>query len=467
MSFVKFPFYFSPAVSKICEYLDVSDIKKLSLVSKEWFSATSTSLAQRTCIKVKYCYYWKFLRKYLNISVEFDNINLYLVDFLKWYNDMNKDQKFSIKCLTLSTTGVIDVQTLRLVAELKSLESLILKAYRLIKLNDIVDTSLDLKEFRLEMTEHSEYCQDYIESICKSNITLKHFHSDIIDEKSFDVVAENCPEIESLSHLKIKINANTVKILSKLKNLKSLKISISETNKLSTLNFTKIWSLDLSGSFEYNDFSEFIQKNPNFIDLKLTIRELKHWEVLSLLAAYSIYLKSLKLLCDPENFIIQQHRPIFLKLERLEITNVVANDLLTTFSTPKIKEIVFHGILTSEEFRNLIKDDYVYLEDLTIQHLNIPEIDFCRVVKQLSSLKILNIYNCELFSDECLNVICKSQIQKANITALNFRSVNWWENLFQNKLAFNTEEKETSPHCCERILTCGERRIFLRFPKER
>lgn len=444
MNFVEFSSNYSPAVEKICEYLEVSDVKNLSLVYREWFSATNTSLTQRTCITVKNCYYWKFQRKYSSIAVFIGNfdINVYLEDFLKWFKSVNAHQEFLVDFLTFGTDASINVETLKLLTNLKSLKCLTLIAGFFEPLKEPIDISLNLIEFKLYSKNRSSDYQPYLSSICKSNNSLREIDSDI-DEELLEIVVQHCPKIETLKNLLV--DSKSIEILNRLGNLNNLHISLqpeSDGKLISGFNCKTLTKLEIASNFEEADFNVFLENMPNLTDLKLTTN-LKQWRVLALIAAKLENLKSLNLNCRPDEMVLEQHRPVFPYLEELKISFLTANDLLTRFSTPKIRKLSINGSISREEFLNFMNSDYANLEELSIQHLDIPSNHICMVLRHLVSLKLLHVYNCSFFSDKCIIAILDSEIQDAQFTVSNFERMFLWKLKVNKK--WSIQETELSP----------------------
>ncbi|KAL5290287.1 hypothetical protein ACFFRR_009933 [Megaselia abdita] len=467
MNILEFPSYFYPVVLRICDFLRISDIKNLSLVSKEWFQATHTPLVQRTQINVNYCYYWKFLRKYENISIvigDFD-INLYLRDFLSWYKTSNVDKGYLIKKLSLSTYKKINSKTFHLLLELKSLKVLSIKANYLEEFDHSLELSLGLIEFGLYVSsfhQNHNFChaEIYLKNICRNNRALKVFHCDYFTEDGIKYLLENCTAIENLNYYnKLDLYPPAINSLYESdveRNLIFFGIHDIELFNLKHLKIENIKKMSLFVTMK-EGLTELFIKLSNVTHLSLTVINLEQW-LLSSLALYLKNLTCLILIYGHGSEITEQI--ILPKLMQLEISNLTRNHLLENIYAPVVSRIRINYAVSKEEFLNFMNDDYKLLEELKIRNLHqSTETEICSVLKKRQLLKTLKIENCENFSIECLKTICDSQIKKAEITT--FSDISLWRfKIFNRKwkleeTRINTNRKLT--------LSWNERRIVLNY----
>lgn len=451
MNFVLIPSYFSPAVNKLCEHLDVSDIKNLSLVSKEWFLATNTPLTKRTCITVKYVYYWKFKRRYQNIYVDIGDyeINKYLKHFLSWYNSENDDSKFLISELSLGTYKPVNSETFKMICQLKCLKSLTLRTNYLEPFDESLEISLKLREFGLYVSSfyrnHDDltHAEKYIKNICQNNREITKFHCDYLTEGSLKMVTENCPRIQSLNYYNklslYPVALNSLYGTGPVRELAFFGIQDYKLFKLDGLDLRKLALILTTG---HSEFEDLLKKFPKITHLSLTVLKLEEW-VIQTISKRLQNLTSFNLICGQGTVFTEQQ--ILPKLKSFKVNNLTTTHLLTKISTPSIVKIIANDIVSKEEFLNFLKDDYDHLKQLSIKELlHSSDYEICCVLKRLTSLRFLKISNCENFTQSCLETICDSGILNAEITM--FSKISYWKfKLFNRKWSF--KEKVIGSEC--------------------
>uniref|UniRef100_T1GVC9 F-box domain-containing protein n=1 Tax=Megaselia scalaris TaxID=36166 RepID=T1GVC9_MEGSC len=443
--FVEFPTSFPDAVAIICESLSLSDIKSLSLVSLEWFDATSGILSDRSVFHPSDTEYLKnFKRNFKNFTVSngtTNDIDLFLdnlIELLRRKRKMEEEsqtkyKKYKIESLkfegiSLNSSNISKLSQLQAVTTLE----FIWCTFEVNQHEQIEEdlSSLNLKDMKIDLDKEIDLT--YVLKILQDNKnSIKTFHfttsklykcflsGSFLSTESARTIKEHCPNLEELT-----LERATTSQIDHIKELKSLKRLSVSGPEIHTLNFGDLklnkLSVHIHNSGRINvtvsDFTVLLAGLPNLTEIDFSnsdnIFKKVKVEIISLLSnncplLVKIDLSGNRSLNEKKKIEVKQ----FKNLKILNFYNTgLKEQILDLIVCPKLQELnLGETDISPNSFKNFISKTPLLkvLKCRGLQKFTDKEVFF--LGESLKYLRNLELQDCSKLTLKSLEFLIKEQ----------------------------------------------------------